>query len=82
MDIFLKDPITHTQNVISPTNPSNQADIYFLCRRGNDSLVSALALRRALDEVDPENARGWRIRDVIGGVRAWSRDVDPGFPVY
>jgi adenylyltransferase/sulfurtransferase len=81
MDTFVKDPITQIQQVLQRT-PSPPTDIYFLCRRGNDSLVSALALRDALEDVDPENERGWRIRDVIGGVRAWSKDVDPEFPVY
>lgn len=79
METFLKDPITHTQKLIPSSAPT---DIYFLCRRGNDSLVSALALRRALQEADPGNERGWRVRDVVGGVRAWSRDVDPEFPTY
>lgn len=79
MDKFIKDPVTQVETLIdTETTP----DIYFLCRRGNDSLVSALALRNALVQVDPQNERAWRIRDVIGGVRAWSKEIDPLFPVY
>lgn len=78
MDKFIKDPISEVEPLIN--NPTT--DIYFLCRRGNDSLVSALALRDALAKVDPQNERAWRIRDVIGGVRAWSKEIDPLFPVY
>lgn len=79
METFLKDPIKHTQDVVGP---AQEREIYFLCRRGNDSLISARALRRALQAEDPESERAWRVKDVIGGVRAWSREVDPEFPVY
>lgn len=84
METFVKDPIKNVQSLLNGSSAESAAgaNIYFLCRRGNDSLVSALALRKALQEVDPENSRNWQINDVIGGVRAWSKEVDPFFPVY
>jgi adenylyltransferase/sulfurtransferase len=84
METFVKDPIKNVQSLLEESSAEDTAgaNIYFLCRRGNDSLVSALALRNALQEADPGNSRNWQIRDVIGGVRAWSKDVDPHFPVY
>lgn len=24
----------------------------------------------------------YEVKDLVGGLRAWSRDVDPNFPVY
>jgi adenylyltransferase/sulfurtransferase len=54
------------------------SDITFICRRGNDSLLAAARLRDSLED------RGLKanVRDVTGGLVAWSRDVDPEFPVY
>ncbi|TXT10707.1 hypothetical protein VHUM_02212 [Vanrija humicola] len=49
-------------------------DILFICRRGNDSQIAAARLRTARPDA--------RVRDVRGGLTAWSRDVDAKFPVY
>jgi len=49
-------------------------DFYLICRLGNDSQIAAQTLRR----VDGNRV----IKDVIGGLRAWSNQVDPKFPVY
>jgi adenylyltransferase/sulfurtransferase len=55
--------------------PSSDAPkIFVLCRLGNDSQLAAEALR----EFDPS----LDVKDVIGGLKAWSQDVDPQFPVY
>jgi len=57
-------------------NPSqsstSEVPVAVLCRRGNDSLVATRALREA----------GINARDVVGGLQAWSRTVDPQFPTY
>ncbi|KAF9223593.1 hypothetical protein BS17DRAFT_795741 [Gyrodon lividus] len=47
---------------------------FVLCRLGNDSQIAAKALR----EIDPL----LDVKDVIGGLKAWSQGVDPQFPVY
>ncbi|KAL1756726.1 hypothetical protein FB107DRAFT_210752 [Schizophyllum commune] len=47
-----------------------------LCRLGNDSQLAADALREASSNTPTP------ILDLIGGLRAWARDVEPGFPVY
>ncbi|KAF8896487.1 hypothetical protein BD779DRAFT_1668265 [Infundibulicybe gibba] len=58
-----------------PPDPS--AETYVICRLGNDSQTAADALR----SVAPVGAGGL-IKDVVGGLKAWSKDVDPSFPVY
>jgi len=55
------------------TNSSNDS-LYIVCRLGNDSQTAAESLRRASGDLI--------IKDVIGGLRAWSSQVDPEFPVY
>jgi len=50
-----------------------------VCRLGNDSQTAAAALTAALHKRTPDCDP---ICDIIGGLRAWSKDVDPNFPVY
>ncbi|KAL1698657.1 hypothetical protein EV121DRAFT_217800 [Schizophyllum commune] len=51
-----------------------------LCRLGNDSQLAAEALREAIKTTTSPSPTP--ILDLIGGLRAWARDVEPGFPVY
>ncbi|QPG75231.1 hypothetical protein FOA43_002581 [Brettanomyces nanus] len=52
---------------IDPTKPT-----YVICRFGRDSQLSTKALQNRLANV----------KDVIGGLDAWQREVDSDFPVY
>jgi adenylyltransferase/sulfurtransferase len=47
---------------------------YIICRLGNDSQIAAEALR----SIRPDG----HIQDIIGGLRAWSKNIDPNFPIY
>lgn len=49
-------------------------EVYFTCRLGNDSQLAVDAVR-SLDD-------GSIAKDLIGGLRAWTKDVDPNFPIY
>ncbi|KAJ7771808.1 hypothetical protein B0H16DRAFT_1514806 [Mycena metata] len=53
-----------------------QRETYVVCRLGNDSQIAASSLREAMKN------EGSVVKDVIGGLRAWTRYVDPTFPVY
>ena len=53
----------------------SENDVVLLCRRGNDSLADARVLRSR------SGTRYARIRDLRGGLQAWTR-VDPTFPLY
>jgi len=48
--------------------------MYIVCRLGNDSQIAANALRGVSSAA--------QIMDLIGGLKAWAKDVDPNFPVY
>ena len=50
--------------------------IVVLCRRGNDSQIAVRALL-ASGRMD-----GRVVKDVVGGLTAWSADIDPLFPMY
>ena len=46
-----------------------------ICRLGNDSQLAVDALRSVSDT-------GHEIKDLIGGLQSWKKDVDAQFPVY
>ena len=49
-------------------------ETYLVCRLGNDSQIAADALRSA--------GIAGVVKDLVGGLRAWSAEADPDFPVY
>lgn len=49
--------------------------VYFVCRHGIDS---QLAVRKLKSTTEYEGV----VRDIKGGLRAWSKEVDLGFPEY
>jgi adenylyltransferase/sulfurtransferase len=81
MESFLSDPIGQLRSTSQTADlPS---EVYFMCRRGNDSSIAAQALRAALsDSKSGKEGEKCRVKDVFGGVRAWSDKVDPTFPMY
>ncbi|KAB5521153.1 hypothetical protein DKX38_025472 [Salix brachista] len=51
----------------------SSASLYVICRRGNDSQRAVQLLHKM----------GFTsARDIIGGLEAWARDVDPNLPTY
>ncbi len=57
----------------SPTSLPESDEVVFICRRGQDSQVAAAHLAKS--------GRA-KVVDVIGGLEAWSREIDPSFPTY
>lgn len=70
------------------------ATIVVVCRLGNDSQIAMEILQEhsdaTLDSISSESHitvdeaphSGYRIVDLIGGLRRWSEEVDPSFPIY
>lgn len=54
----------------------NIPQIFVICRRGNDSQIAA---KKLLDELGTDRDR---IYDVIGGLHAWTHQIDLNFPKY
>ncbi|EIN04934.1 hypothetical protein PUNSTDRAFT_122623 [Punctularia strigosozonata HHB-11173 SS5] len=55
-------------------NRSPKSPIFVVCRLGNDSQVAASKIK----ELCPDAV----VKDVIGGLRSWSKEVDQTFPIY
>ena len=49
-------------------------DTYIICRLGNDSQIAAQSLRQVKG--------AGIVKDVIGGLKAWSKQVDSYLPQY
>lgn len=50
------------------------SEIVFICRRGNDSQLAVQQFKQLLP--------GKRVRDLIGGLRAWAKLIDKEMPIY
>lgn len=50
--------------------------VFVLCRRGNDSQKAVRILKDSMSNHDVQ------IKDIVGGIHAWTRNIDPGFPIY
>ncbi|KFD55403.1 hypothetical protein M514_03743 [Trichuris suis] len=50
---------------------------FVICHRGNQSQVAVACLRSKLG-----HSTEWRFKDVVGGVDAWSKEIDNSFPEF
>lgn len=72
LDLALKDEST-------PSWIQEKNSLYFVCKQGNDS---QLAVQKVLEARKEKGLSGGTVKDIAGGLRAWSRSVDPDMPVY
>lgn len=61
---------------IFPNDPSQNPSVFVVCRVGNDSQVVA----RRLKELGLDKQGETWVGDIIGGIHAWKRDIDPTIP--
>jgi len=50
--------------------------LFVVCRRGNDSQLAVRKFQSIFSDVSVN------VQDIIGGLTAWSKDVDENFPIY
>ncbi|CAB4065381.1 MOCS3 [Lepeophtheirus salmonis] len=74
-DMDRKDKIKELNKIIQ-SGGNELKDILFICRRGNDSQKAVIKYKSMAGS---ENIR---IRDVIGGLHAWAKEIDSNFPIY
>ncbi|XP_063704328.1 adenylyltransferase and sulfurtransferase MOCS3 [Culicoides brevitarsis] len=63
-----------TEDIKKIIDKAQKNPIFVVCRRGNDS---QLAVQR-LSKIFPDLT----FKDINGGLHAWSRNIDPKFPMY
>lgn len=71
------------------TLPDTTTHVAFVCRRGNDSLTAQHLLSSAIleeqrqgEETKSHPSAHITMKNVRGGLQAWSSDVDAAFPIY
>ncbi|KAL7295528.1 hypothetical protein TKK_0011172 [Trichogramma kaykai] len=57
-------------------NHHETKNIYVICRRGNDSQKAVKIMKNFFTNSDIQ------IRDIIGGIHAWTYNIDTSFPIY
>ncbi|XP_058790258.1 adenylyltransferase and sulfurtransferase MOCS3-like [Phymastichus coffea] len=55
---------------------ANLCDVFILCRRGNDSQKAVKILKKSFSNSN------LKIKDIAGGIHAWTHNIDPNFPIY
>ncbi|XP_011635708.1 adenylyltransferase and sulfurtransferase MOCS3 isoform X1 [Pogonomyrmex barbatus] len=63
-------------NIKKVQEEHHSVDLYLMCRRGNDSQKAVQYLKKILAEETLE------IRDIIGGIHAWSNKINQKIPKY
>ena len=66
------------QQLIDGDGKGQNGPLYFICRFGNDSQLAVRNLRNSPGFA----STGRLVQDIIGGLAAWRKEVDPGFPEY
>jgi adenylyltransferase/sulfurtransferase len=65
------------QRVKELLEESGSTTIYVMCRRGNASQRGVKLLKEAFG-----HEKGHHVQDIVGGIEAWSQQVDPNIPMY
>ena len=50
--------------------------VYVICRQGNDSQLATVQLKEKLAQYSV------KVKDIRGGLKAWSKQIDTSFPDY
>lgn len=73
LDVPLAELVANPAKVMRDETPDEMAT-YVVCRLGNDSQLAVETLRNA--------GMTGIVKDLVGGLRAWAKEVDQDFPVY
>uniref|UniRef100_A0A336M9W7 Adenylyltransferase and sulfurtransferase MOCS3 homolog n=1 Tax=Culicoides sonorensis TaxID=179676 RepID=A0A336M9W7_CULSO len=53
---------------------TQKSPIFVVCRRGNDSQLAVQRLKTIFDKMS--------FKDIVGGLHAWTKNIDSNFPMY
>lgn len=67
---------TNRKALVDKIKAEQIPQIYVICRRGNDSQIATKKLIEDLNDSDT------KVHDVIGGLHAWTNQIDKNFPKY
>ncbi|KAI9056820.1 hypothetical protein FKP32DRAFT_1415841 [Trametes sanguinea] len=74
-NVPIKELLTNPKTVMGEVGDcGGDEEIYVVCRLGNDSQLAVDALKEA--------GRAGVVKDLVGGLRAWAKEVDSNFPIY
>ena len=83
-DIVKGDGIAKIESLIKQTfdqtNDQQNKKIFMMCRRGNASQKAVRELKNRLGPVVEDEHL--EIKDIIGGMEKWAKEIDPEMPMY
>lgn len=65
-------------DLVERIKQDNTVPVYVICRRGNDSQIAAERIIADLRKSKCDVV----VKDVIGGLHAWAKQIDDKFPIY
>ncbi|XP_063991010.1 adenylyltransferase and sulfurtransferase MOCS3 [Diachasmimorpha longicaudata] len=68
--------LERAKKVVDDKLQDSNSNVLIICRRGNDSQRAVELLKASLNDTSK------KIKDVIGGIHAWTHEVDATFPIY
>ncbi|THH09745.1 hypothetical protein EW146_g8597 [Bondarzewia mesenterica] len=74
IQVSLDEIVANPVKFLDSDDELSAKETYVVCRLGNDSQIAADALRGVSSQL--------LVKDLIGGLRAWAREVDHEFPLY
>ena len=74
IDVPIKELLADPLHWCGKAEGGVEGELYVVCRLGNDSQLAVAALR--------DGGMTGVVKDLVGGLRAWAREVDRNFPVY
>ncbi|KAK2878334.1 hypothetical protein Q8A67_019125 [Cirrhinus molitorella] len=72
---LLKDTISDLKQQM---NIKSQVPVFVVCKLGNDSQTAV----QLLEKMSGQEIEQITVKDVIGGLMAWAKKIDPSFPQY
>ncbi|RPD54292.1 hypothetical protein L226DRAFT_516044 [Lentinus tigrinus ALCF2SS1-7] len=74
MNVPIKELLANPSSAGLGAGSADGDELYVVCRLGNDSQVAVDAMRSA--------GKTGVVKDLVGGLQAWAREVDKSFPIY
>ena len=56
--------------------------VFVVCKQGNESQKAVLMMKKYVEEQFSNFKEKIKIKDLIGGLTAWSSQIDRTFPTY
>jgi len=72
----------HIFDYVENMTKNGDSEVFVVCKQGNDSQKAVSILKKKLRDPSAKNDILLSITDIVGGLAAWSAQIDKSFPTY